>query len=94
MWKAVHGLPPFALRYKRFVTEVVADRSQAFLGTDQSYRASRAIRRGGNWSTMTVKTKRWAGVRRALSHSTVWRWLSWLGDGVPETFREARRLIR
>ena len=30
----------------------------------------------------------------ALSHSTVWRWLSWLGDGLQRTFREARRLIR
>ena len=33
-----HGLPSFALPYKRFVTEVVCDRSGTFLGSDQSYR--------------------------------------------------------
>lgn len=37
-----NGLPttPFALPHKRCVTEVVRDRSQGFLGSDQSYRAT------------------------------------------------------
>ena len=38
--EAFYRLPPFALPHKRFVTAVVRDRSQAFVGTDQSYRAS------------------------------------------------------
>ena len=93
MWKAVHGLPPFALRYKGFVTEVVADRSQAFLGTDQSYRAT--VRPHGRALVYDDRQDEALGRRAAaLSHSTVWRWLSWLGDGVQETFRKARRLIR
>ena len=93
MWKAVYGLPPFALRYKRFVTEVVADRSQAFLGTDQPYRAT--VRQHGRALVYDDRQDEALGRRAAaLAHSTVWRWLSWLGDGVPETFRKARRLIR
>ena len=93
MWKAFHGLPPFALRHKRFVTEVVADRSQVFLGTDPSYRAS--VRQQGRALVYDDRQDEALGRRAAaLSHSTVWRWLSWLGDGLPATFREARRLIR
>jgi len=81
------------LRYKRFVTEVVADRSQAFLGTDQSYRAT--VRQHGRALVYDDRQDEALGRRAAaLSHSTVWRWLSWLGDGVQETFRKARRLIR
>jgi len=29
----------------------------------------------------------------ALAPSTLWRWLSWLGNGLPNTFRAARQLI-
>ena len=93
MREAVHGLPPFALPHKRFVTEVVQDRSQAFLGTDQSYRAS--VRFNGR--ELVYDDRQDEALARegaALSHSTVWRWLSWLGDGLQRTFREARRLIR
>jgi hypothetical protein len=81
------------LRHKRFVTEVVADRSQAFLGTDQSYRAS--VRPQGRELVYDDRQDEALGRRAAaLSHSTVWRWLSWLGDGLQATWREARRLIR
>ena len=79
--------------HKRFVTEVVQDRSQAFLGTDQSYRAS--VRPNGR--ELVYDDRQDEALARegaALSHSTVWRWLSWLGDGLQRTFREARRLIR
>jgi hypothetical protein len=93
MWQAIHRLPPFALPHKRFVTEVVADRSQAFVGTDQSYRAS--VRQHGCRLVYDDRQDE-ALARRgaALAHGTVWRWLSWLGDGLQATFREARRLIR
>ena len=30
----------------------------------------------------------------ALAHSTVWRWLSWLGDGLTQTLQAARQLFR
>ena len=93
LWEAVYRLPPFALPHKRFVTEVVRDRSQAFLGSDQSYRAS--VRQPGRELVYDDRQDEALGRRAAaLSHSTVWRWLSWLGDGLQGTFREARRLIR
>jgi hypothetical protein len=93
MREAVHGLPPFALPHKRFVTAVVRDRSQAFLGTNQSYRAT--VRVDGR--ALVYDDRQGEALAQhgaALSHSTVWRWLSWLGDGLQGTFREARRLIR
>ena len=93
MWEAVHRLPSFALPHKRFVTEVVLGRSQAFLGSDQSYRAS--VRPNGRALVYDDRQDEALACRgAALSHSTVWRWLSWLGDGLQGTFREARRLIR
>jgi hypothetical protein len=78
VWKAFHGLPPFALPHKRFVTEVVADRSQASLGTNHSYRAT--VRAEGR--ALVYDDRQDEPLARdaaALSHSTVWRWLSWLG---------------
>jgi hypothetical protein len=81
------------LPHKRFVTEVVRDRSQAFLGSDQTYRAT--VRPQGRALVYDDRQDEALAHRgAALAHSTVWRWLSWLGDGLPRTFREARRLIR
>jgi hypothetical protein len=93
VWEAVHRLPSFALPHKRFVTEVVRDRAQAFLGSDLSYRAT--VRSEGRALVYDDRQDEALGHQgAALSHSTVWRWLSWLGDGLQGTFREARRLIR
>lgn len=91
--RAVYRLPPFALPHKRFVSAVVGDRSQAFLGSDQSYRAS--VQPEGRALVYDDRQDE-AQARRgaALSHSTAWRWLSWLGDGLQDTFRKAWRLIR
>jgi len=81
------------LPHKRFVTEVVRDRAQAFLGSDLSYRAT--VRSEGRALVYDDRQDEALGHQgAALSHSTVWRWLSWLGDGLQGTFREARRLIR
>ncbi|MBM4092651.1 MAG: hypothetical protein FJ276_25030, partial [Planctomycetes bacterium] len=90
---AIYGLPPFALPHKRFVSEVVCDRSQAYLGSDQSYRDS--VCEEGGRELVYDDRQDGALARRgaALSHSTVWRWLSWLGDGLRGTFRKAWRLI-
>ena len=90
--KTIHRLPLFALPYKRFVTEVVRDRSQAFLGSDQSYRTS-VQPEGRELVYDDRQDEALARDGAALSHSTVWRWLSWLGDGLQGTFREAWRLI-
>jgi len=91
--EAIYRLPPFALPHKRFVTEVVCDCSRAFLGSDQSYWDS--VRPGGRALVYDDRQDE-ALARRgaALSHSTVWRWLSWLGDGLQHTFRKAWQLIR
>jgi hypothetical protein len=90
--RAVYRLPPFALPHKRFVTEVVCDRSRAFLGSDQSYRAS-VQPEGRELVYDDRQDEALARDGAALSHSTVWRWLSWLGDGLQGTFRKAWRLI-
>ena len=89
---AVYRLPPFALPYKRFVSEVVCDRSQAYLGSDQSYRAS-VCQEGRELVYDDRQDEALARDGAALSPSTVWRWLSWLGDGLQGTFRKAWRLI-
>jgi hypothetical protein len=90
--ETVYRLPPFALPHKRFMSEVVCDRSQAFLGSDESYRGS--VRPEGRALVYDDRQEE-ALARRgaALSHSTVWRWLSWLGDGLRGTFRKAWWLI-
>ncbi len=94
MRETVHRLPSFALPYKRFVTEVVRDRSQAFLGSDQSYRDTVWLQMQGRAILYDDRQDEALGRQgAALAHSTVWRWLSWLGDGLQKTFREAQKLI-
>jgi hypothetical protein len=81
------------LPHKRFVTAVVRERAQAFLGSNRSYRAS--VRPQGRDLVYHDLQPSVLGQRgAALAHSTLWRWLSWLGDGLQRTFREAGRLIR
>jgi len=88
-----HGLPSFALPYKRFVTTVVCDRSATFLGSDQSYRL--AVRLQGREIVYDDRQDEdLARQAAALAHSTVWRWLSWLGDELQNAFRTLRQLIR
>lgn len=74
------------------MSEVVCDRSQAYLGTDQSYRG--CVRSAGRELVYDGPPDN-PLVRRAaaVAPSTVWRWLSWLGDGLQGTFRRAQRLI-
>lgn len=75
------------------MTEIVRDRAQAFLGSDQSYRLT--VQPQGR--AVVYDDRQEEALARqgaALAPSTVWRWLSWLGDGLQETFRKARQLIR
>jgi len=96
---AVHGvpavfyrLPSFALPYKRFVTDVICDRCRTFLGSDQSYRL--AVRLQGREVVYDDRQDEDLARRAAaLAPSSVWRWLSWLGN-LENTLREAVKLIR
>lgn len=93
MREAIHRLPSFALPYKRFVTEVLCDRCRAFLGSDQSYRDT--VRPQGR--ALVYDDRQDEALARqgaALAHSTVWRWLSWLGDGMRDAVRMIRQLLR
>jgi hypothetical protein len=88
-----HGLPSFALPFKRFVTEVVCDRSRTFLGSDRSYRATVRLQ-GRELVYDDRQDEELARRGAALAPSTVWRWLSWLGDRLQEAFGRLRQLIR
>ena len=75
------------------MTEVVRDRSGTFLGTNLSYRET--VRVQGQ--AMVYDDRQDEALARqgaALAHSTVWRWLSWLGDELPDAWRAIRQLIR
>jgi hypothetical protein len=88
-----YGLPSFALPFKRFVSQVVCDRSQTFLGTEQSYRDS--VRWQGRRLVYDDRQEEELGREAAaLAPSTVWRWLSWLGDQLQDAFRQVRQLLR
>lgn len=88
-----HGLPSFAVPCKRFVTDVICDHSKNFLGSDQSYRQT--VRWHGREIVHDDRQdEALARQAAALAHSTVWRWLSWLGDALPEAWRTVRQLIR
>jgi hypothetical protein len=88
-----HGLPSFALPYKRFVTDVICERCRTFLGSDQSYRL--AVRLQGREVVYDDRQDEELARRAAaLAHSSLWRWLSWLGDQLQDAFRAVRQLIR
>ena len=91
--KAVHRLPSFALPHKRFVSEVVRDKSKQFLEPGCSYRDT--VRCEGQSLVYDDRQQEPLAERgAALAHSTVWRWLSWLGDGLTTTLQAARQLFR
>lgn len=75
------------------MSQVVCDRSRAFLGTEQSYRDS--VRLQGRAVVYDDRQDEQLGREAAaLAPSTVWRWLSWWGDRLQEVFQELRQLIR
>ena len=64
------------MRYKQFVSQTLLDKAKEFLGTEKSYRQDHPLSERG----------------AALAHSSVWRWLSWLG-GLTRTCQKACQLI-
>lgn len=88
----VSRLPSFALPHKRFVSPQIREKAQAFLGSELSYRGS--VRQEGKPLVYDDRQDHPLARRgAALAPSTVWRWLSWLGDGLPRTLQAARQLI-
>lgn len=79
------------MRYKQFVSQTLLDKAKDFLGTDKSYRETvRHQRRSLVYDDRQDHPLAERGA--ALAHSSVWRWLSWLG-GLTETCRRAYQLI-
>jgi hypothetical protein len=87
-----YRLPSFALPFKRFVSSVVRDRAEGFLGSDESYRA--AVKLRGCPIVYDDRQPEALGQQAAaLAHTTLWRWLSWWGDGLSQAIRRAREWI-
>jgi hypothetical protein len=76
---------------KRFVKQPVQEKAGEYLGTDHSYR--KTVKHEGMPVMYDDRTS--AGLEKAsgLAPSTVWRWLSWLGE-MTGTLRAAWGLIR
>ena len=67
------------MRYKQFVSETVLEKTKDFLGTDKSYRKTvRHQHRSLVYDDRQAHPLAERGA--AMAHSSVWRWLSWLGD--------------
>jgi hypothetical protein len=79
------------LRYKQFVSQTVLDKSKEFLGSEKSYRKTvRFQQRPLVYDDRLSHPLAERGA--ALAHSSVWRWLSWLG-GLTRTFQKGCQLI-
>ena len=79
------------MRYKQFVSETLLDKAKEFLGTEKSYRKTvRFQQRSLVYDDRQDHPLAERGA--ALAHSSVWRWLSWLG-GLTRTCQKACQLI-
>ena len=82
---------PFALRRKQFVSPTLLDRAKDFLGSQKSYR--QAVHQQQRSFVYDDRQEHPLAARgAALAHSTLWRWLSWLG-GLTRTMQRASQLI-
>jgi hypothetical protein len=80
--------PPFALPYRRYTTESILDRCVHFFqGFGVSYRKAMWV--GRRRIAYDHGPEDW----RQLSHTTLWRWLGWLG-GMTVLVAAACKLIR
>jgi tRNA A37 N6-isopentenylltransferase MiaA len=79
------------LRRKQFVGPTVLERAKDFLGSQESYR--QAVQEQQRSLVYDDRQEHPLAARgAALSHSTLWRWLSWLGE-LTRTMRRASQLI-
>jgi hypothetical protein len=82
---------PFALRRKQFVSSTLLVRAKDFLGSQNSYR--QAVREQQRSLVYDDRQEHpLAAQGAALAHSTLWRWLSWLGQ-LTRTMQQASQLI-
>jgi len=67
------------------------ERTKDFLGSPKSYR--QAVRQHGRSLVYDDRQEHPLAARgAALAHSTLWRWVSWLGQ-LPRTMQQASQLI-
>ena len=78
--------PPFALPHKRFVKSAIVAVAGQFVGEPSSYRGV------GTANAAPIEYNSRPVDPPTLSHSTVWRWLSWLAD-MPRTVFAAMQLL-
>jgi hypothetical protein len=79
------------LRHKQFVSQTLLGQAKDFLGSRKSYR--QAVRRDRRALVYDDRQEHPLAARgAALAHSTLWRWLSWLG-GLTRTMQRASELI-
>ncbi len=79
------------MRFKQFVSETILNKAKTFLGTPSSYR--KTVRHQGRFLVYDDRQDHFLARRgAALAHSSVWRWLSWLG-GLTRTLQSASQLI-
>ena len=79
------------MRYKQFVNQTLLDKAKEFLGTEKSYRKTVRFQQ----RSLVYDDRRdhpLAERGAAMAHSSVWRWLSWLG-GLTRTCQKACQLI-
>jgi hypothetical protein len=92
--EAVHRVPSFALPHKRFVSQVLQEKARDYLGSEPSSYRGASQREGRPLVYDDRQDEPLAKAAAALAPSTLWRWLSWVGNGLENTFRAARQLIR
>ena len=79
------------MRRKQFVSPTLLETAKDFLGSQKSYR--QAVREQQRSLVYDDRQEHpLAAQGAALAHSTLWRWLSWLG-GLTRTMQRASQLI-
>ena len=82
--------PPFALPYKRYTTPSILDRAKRFFqGRGTSYRRAMWVDR----QRIVYAPHDGEEDLRQLSHTTLWRWVGWLG-GASDLLAAGLKLIR
>ena len=71
--------PPFALPHKRFIKQDVLAKAQKYLSAEKKPKC-RATYREAVWEGRGPLSYAADQEGHQCSHSTVWRWLSWLGS--------------